>query len=202
MNTTLENLYENVQIDNTIPQELANTLSGIKTFQENIPEIYHVGEKSFKEFLTSKVKDDNSNAERGIYFSGSKEGTMEYINKQKIDSYLYIVSTDGINFADGDADISTISWLLSIYLHNNPNGIDYYEEHEIEWYGDFLANPNWSKIPKWLPDTLEAALIHYGIDGCIYDGYSDYGEDFPKVYCVWNTKKLTIISKEPIRKNV
>jgi hypothetical protein len=185
-----------MQIDDSIPKDLSDTLSKIKTFPADVPILYHATGGDFEEFLTSKTGDDNSNSERGIYFSESKEDTMEYIKHAKTDTYLFTVSTEGLNLADGDNDISTINWLEDIYLHHNPDGIDEWEENVYEYFGKFEINPVWSKVPKWLPDTLEQAMIRYGIDGCMYKDEYFHGEYFPKVYCIWNVKKLKILSKE------
>jgi hypothetical protein len=189
-------VYENMQIDDSITKELTDTLAKIKTFPADVPLIYHATGADFEEFLTSKTSDENSNSERGIYFSGSKEGTMEYIMDRDKDAYLFTVSTEGLNLADGDNDIHTSRWLEDIYLHHNPDGIDEWEENEDEYFDMPLMIPIWSKIPKWLPDTLERAMIRHGIDGCMYKDFYDLEDYFPKVYCIWNLKKLKILSKE------
>ena len=197
---SLELIYENMQIDAGVQSYtspvLIDKMRNIPTFPSDVPELYHTSSANFETFLIHLIGDDNSNPEYGTFFSGSKEGTVEYINKKGGDAILYTISTDGLKFTDGDKDMNTMEWILKVYLERYPDGIDEYEEFEDEWFDRGAVT--WSKIPQWIPNTIKAALIASGIDGCIYDEYYDYEETFPRVYCIWNTDKLKILSKEQI----
>ena len=195
--TFLEYLSEQNSSKSIAPPELIQTLRGTpRVVNKSKRVMYHATPHSFKKFLTDKTGDNNSNAERGVYFGTSKKDIEEYV-RRTASGYVYSVNSTGLGIVDGDKNMNTMRWLMDIYLHRYPNGIDYWEEMEGKFF-DFGGSPRWSIIPKWLPDTLEAALISAGIDGCKYKSYSDYGEYFPEVYCIWNVKKLKVLSKQKI----